>query len=154
ALMRPATAAAVIALALALLVGGAPGRVLAALAAAGGVAGLAMGRMGPHSGAAVALLGTALLLLDRDVAEILAAGAAASSLLALVSQLYGGASSQPMSAALLLILAGGTLCARPARGWMAAITRAGPGARMARRLLPAALLLPIGLGSMRVAGEA
>src|SRR6266571_5823447 len=51
--IRPATAAAVIALGLALLVGGRLGRGLAALAGAGGVVGLALERMGPHSGVAI-----------------------------------------------------------------------------------------------------
>src|SRR5262245_18116232 len=77
-LRRPWTAAATIALALALLSGGGLGRALGGLAAVGGIAGLVVGRMGPYTGVAIVLLGAALTLLERPVSEPLSGGAAAS----------------------------------------------------------------------------
>ena len=52
------------------------------------------------------------------------------------------------------LLSVGILCARPDRGLMTAITSESSGGRMARQLLPAAILVPVFLGWLQLRGEA
>jgi PAS domain S-box-containing protein len=81
-------------------------------------------------------------------------------MLVLISLLYGvepsaAATTKPMSilsAALLQALAAGVLCARPAWEPLAILGRTGPGSVLARRLLPAALLVLPLLGWLRMEG--
>ena len=114
------------------------------------------------------VLGCALLLMDRRTredrypAQYLALAAGAGSLLALVSYAYGAEDLSgvlayvPMAlhtALVFVVLAAGLLCARPDRGPMAIVTTESLGGVMARRLLPAALLVPVVLGWLRLEGQ-
>ena len=56
----------------------------------------------------------------------------------------------PNTAATALVLGLGVLCARPNVGLMAVITADGAGGVFARRLLPAAVLIPVALGWLRL----
>jgi signal transduction histidine kinase len=107
------------------------------------------------------IIGGALALLDRlrtsRAAEVLALCAAGFSLLSLTVYLYG---SDPLpqqttvyAAAITFMLSVGLLCSRPDRGFMAKITSNSFGGLMARRLLPATLLIPIVLGWIKHYGE-
>jgi signal transduction histidine kinase len=117
---------------------------------------------------AFALIGAALLLLDRQTRRgrclfqyaVLAAGLV--SLLVFLGHLYGVpalegmGSPTPMAVhtnATFLLLCSGILCARPDRGLMAAINGDSPGGFMARWLLPAAVVIPILIGWIRLAGQ-
>jgi two-component sensor histidine kinase len=57
------------------------------------------------------------------------------------------------TAALLFVVACGVLLAHPESEVMRVIAEQGPGGSLARRLLPAAVLLPIGLGWLRLIGQ-
>ncbi len=126
------------------------------------------GRPAPNTALAVFLLGLALLLLDRETrhgrrpAEWLALAAGLIAFVGLlgyaygVRSLYGVALYSSMAvhtAFLAFALALGILCARPRRGLMAIITSDSAGGYIARRLLPAALLVPPLLGGIRLLGE-
>ncbi len=121
-------------------------------------------RMAPNTALNFLLCGTALALLDcrwpRRVraAEILTLAAALVSLLAIIGYAYsslsliGVKSYIPMAlntAATFATLCIGILCARPAAGLMAIISDRGAGGVMARRLLPAAILIPTLIGWLR-----
>ena len=125
-------------------------------------------RMAPNTAAAFALAGLALLLVDVRTrrgfrpAQVLALTTALISLLALIGYAYSSVDlisvgkSVPMalnSAACFALLSLGVLCARPDRGLMAAVTSAGAGGAMARRLLPAAVLIPALVGWVRWLAE-
>lgn len=133
------------------------------------------GRMASGTALALTLIGIALLLADRprrdkgsgtDRSELpsqyLALGAALIGLVALIGYAYGvpalfsvtGESSIALPTTLLLCLLGiGVLLARPGRGLMVNITSAHVGGTLARRLLPLAVLLPFGVGWLRLVGE-
>jgi signal transduction histidine kinase/CheY-like chemotaxis protein len=114
------------------------------------------------------LIGAALLLLDvqtprrRRPWEILSALAAAIAILNLIGYSYGLISyyttpnyvpaSLPNSIGFLL-LATGILHARAERGIMGIVVSDTVGGMLARRLIPLAILLPIFLGALRLAGE-
>ncbi|MGZ4961869.1 MAG: sensor histidine kinase, partial [Limisphaerales bacterium] len=112
------------------------------------------GPMTLASAAGFTIIGLSLALLDGlrtyRVGEVLAVIAAALSMLALTSYFYGAEQlPQQMTvyaSAIMLVLSAGLLCARPDRGFMAKITSNSFGGIMARRLLPATLLIPIILG--------
>ncbi len=121
-------------------------------------------RMAPNTALNFLLCGSALALLDlrwpRRVrtAEILTLAAALVSLLAIIGYAYsslsliGVESYIPMAlntAATFAVLCLGILCARPTAGLMAIISKRGAGGVMARRLLPAAILLPVMIGWLR-----
>lgn len=132
-------------------------------------------RMAPNTAFNFALLGLALLLMDAPLRlgrgalkrelwpfQWCAITAAFASLLALVgyaygaTYLYGVGSFIPMAlhtALTFLILMPGVLYARPTRGVMAIVTSYSAGGSMARRLLPAAILIPAVLGWLRLQGE-
>ncbi|HYV84585.1 MAG TPA: ATP-binding protein [Patescibacteria group bacterium] len=121
-------------------------------------------RMSAGTGLSFILIGTALFGLAnpvlRRLAPSLALAVAAISMMVLISLAYGvvpGAApaSKPMSipsAILLQALAVGVLCARPAWEPIAMLGRSGPGSVLARRLIPAALLILPFLGWLRMVG--
>jgi PAS domain S-box-containing protein len=126
------------------------------------------GRMGPAACLDFLLLGSSLVLIDwknrRDLwlSPYLAAASMPITLLAFLSYFYG---VQPISSLTIyssialhtvgafLALCAGILLARPAREFMPSLLSSTPGAILARRLLPAALLLPPFLGWLAVLGR-
>jgi signal transduction histidine kinase/CheY-like chemotaxis protein/HPt (histidine-containing phosphotransfer) domain-containing protein len=106
----------------------------------------------------VVALAVAALLLSRGslwslrLAQLLALWPATVALISLVAHLYGGGSSgaaplkPPSLAAVFLALAVGIFCARPGRGLIGIAMSKRAGGVLARRLLPAAVLVPIVLG--------
>ncbi len=81
---------------------------------------------------------------------------------ALIGYLYGVASlyglavhtrMAPHAAASFVALGMGALCLRPDRGLGGILFGDGMGGQVGRRLLPAAILVPIGLGWLRIQGE-
>ena len=127
------------------------------------------GRMSPASAMNFALLGTALLCLDHrgrsvrhSTAQYLAVAAAMITLLAFIAYFYGVETPShitPYAAiALHTVLAFGLLCvgillARPEEGMVAIFCSDRLGGILARRLLPAAILLPVLAGWIRVMGQ-
>lgn len=125
-------------------------------------------RMAPNTAMNFVLLGGALITIDRGIGRVrwsaqwLALGAATTSLLAIVGYAYGVPSfygigtqiamSLPTAATFLLV-AIGVLCARPTLGIMAVISSDSSGGTLIRRLLPAALIVPVALGALRAAGQ-
>jgi PAS domain-containing protein len=134
--------------------------------ALGSAGSLAPGRMAPVTALNCLLLGIALLLLSWDRAhgllQFLTLTAIILALLAVIGYVYGVTSLYRIplyvsvalhTAATFLVLGVGLLCARPTRGAMRMVTRESVGGLLARRLLPAALLLPLILGWLRLAGQ-
>jgi PAS domain S-box-containing protein len=138
---------------------------------AGELAGLGMrfpGRPSPHSAAAFVLVGLALALLDADrrrgfrPAKVLAPLSATVALVALlgyvyrVRYLYGLSQVSGMAlhtAVTFLVLNTGLLACRPDRQPTRTFLAAGPGGLLARRLVPALLLVPLGVGVLVLLGE-
>jgi PAS domain S-box-containing protein len=125
-------------------------------------------RMAPNTALNFFLLGLALLLLDRQTrhgrwpAQYLILATTVLSFLAIIGYAYGAksfygvASFIPMAlhtALTFLVLSVGILCARVDRGLMALITSDSVGGVTARRLLPAAIFVPVVLGWLRLEGE-
>ncbi|MHB0959478.1 MAG: response regulator [Pirellulaceae bacterium] len=121
-------------------------------------------RMAPNTAVSFLLIGLALLVLDvrfgRTIrpSELLALATAWIALLAMIGYAYstvsliGIQSFIPMAlntAVTFAILSMGVLCARPAQGLMASVSSGGSGGVMARRLLPAAILIPAVAGWLR-----
>jgi len=121
------------------------------------------GRPAINSAVVMMLDGLALLLVDVDSdrgrrpAEALSTAGAAITFVAMVGYLYGVRglySFGPLtgmgllSAITLCTLSLGILCVRPGRGAVSLIARADASGVMVRRLLPAALIVPIGLGAL------
>ncbi len=124
------------------------------------------GRMAPLTALNFVLLGVSLLHLDgyRRVraAQIIALPAIVLSLQAVVGYLYGVpllyrvGELTPIAlptAITFVILGLGMLWVRPEQGWMAVMASDSPAGVMARRLLPAAVLLPIVLGWLHLLTE-
>jgi len=122
------------------------------------------GRMAPNTALNFLAVGLALLLLDVDIrpAQFLTLTAALVSSLALlgyaygVKSWYGLASHTQMAlhtALTFVALCAGILFARPDRGSMTVLTSVTAGGSTARRLLPAAILIPAVLGWLRLEGE-
>jgi signal transduction histidine kinase/DNA-binding response OmpR family regulator len=124
-------------------------------------------RIAPNTAFNFLLTGLALVLLGRPTragrwaAQSLALAAAVVCLLAVVGYAYhapslSGVASyirMALNTALLFgLLCAGVLCAAPDQGLMGVVTRDGPGGATARRLLPAALVLPAALGGLALAG--
>jgi PAS domain S-box-containing protein len=127
-------------------------------------------RMGPLTALTFFLLGPALLLLGRQgrragrraLDQSFALLAVLVAMLPTIGYLYGADElygtarytgiAWPTAAALLAIGLG-VLCARPQDGLMAAVTADDPGGRTIRLLLLPMILLPLGLGWLRLAGE-
>jgi signal transduction histidine kinase/CheY-like chemotaxis protein len=70
-----------------------------------------------------------------------------------VDNLYGNTSYVPIASLTFVVLSAGVLCSRPQRGLMAIVTSRNLGGVMARRLLPAAVLVPLVLGWLRLRGQ-
>ncbi|HYQ82473.1 MAG TPA: histidine kinase dimerization/phospho-acceptor domain-containing protein, partial [Rubrobacter sp.] len=111
------------------------------------------------------LIGGSLLYLDRRtrhglwVSQYLALTVFVFSVLAFagyiygVANLYGNTSYIPIASMTFVVLSAGVLCARPERGLMAVVTSGNVGGVVARRLLPAAILVPLVLGWFRLRGQ-
>src|SRR5829696_123468 len=111
------------------------------------------------------LIGGALLFLDRRTrhgrwaSQYLALAVFVLSVLTFAGYIYGVAnlysktSYIPIAAMTFVVLSGGVLCARPERGLMAIVTSHNMGGVVARRLLPAVILLPLVLGWLRLRGQ-
>jgi len=130
-------------------------------------------RMAPNTAFNFLLLGVALLGIDVPAQwrvralewwpfQWFALLAAFASLLAIVGYAYGAryfygiGSFIPMAlhtALTFVMLLLGVLYARPSRGIMEIVTSYSAGGAMARRSLPAAILLPAALGWLRLTGE-
>jgi PAS domain S-box-containing protein len=125
-------------------------------------------QMAPNTAVNFLLVGCALLLVDRPtgrsywLAQFLILVASAASLLALigyaygVKSLYGVSSYIPMAlhtALTFIALLAGLLCARPDRGLIAIVVSNRVGGVIARRLLPAAIFVPVVLGWLRLKGQ-
>ena len=131
---------------------------------------LAPNRMGPPASLSFTLLGTALLFLSarhpggrlRGAHQPRALATFLVALLPVVGYVYGASGLYGVArytgiawptAACLLGLALGVLFARPEDGVMTLVTADSAGGLITRRLLPATVLLPLGLGWVRLAGE-
>jgi diguanylate cyclase (GGDEF)-like protein/PAS domain S-box-containing protein len=125
------------------------------------------GRPAPHTAGAFLLIGLALTTLDRDQPRyrpsgwLLPAGGLVV-LSALVGYLYEvdflratvGTTGIALPTALALAaLVVGALCLRPERGLVGYLRRDDPGAATARRMLPAAIVIPLGLGLLGRAAD-
>ncbi|MEW6359329.1 MAG: GAF domain-containing protein [Planctomycetota bacterium] len=126
------------------------------------------GRPAPNTALNFLLLGSALLLLGMEsrrvhwAAQLLVLAAAVVSLFPVlgyaygVTALYGIAAytvMAPNTAVAFAVSCGGVLCLRPDRGLMLPITGETVGGLLARRLLPAAVLVPAVVGWLRLLGE-
>jgi len=124
------------------------------------------GRASLASAIAFVLIGYSLRLI-RDgkrvpLAQTIALAVAAGCVLNVIGHLYGVGNIFGLNARngmaihssiTLLILCAGTLFLKSSVGPMATMTSAAPGGFVARRLLPAALLVPVVLGWLRWQGE-
>ncbi len=125
-------------------------------------------QMSPNSALNFLLIGATLLLLDWEPRPrsrpaqfivLVPITIALTSLLGYaygVGELYGVTGYKPMSlpsAIVFLVLGVGTFCARPGRGFVSVITSDDAGGVLARRLLPAAILIPTLLGWLRLLGQ-
>jgi PAS domain S-box-containing protein len=141
-------------------------QVVAALVAAGGLLGAFLenaGGLGPVSGLGFALLGSAILVAPRSasLSRLLVLLVGASAALVAVGYLYGVPTLNLLPVtrgvlvkALLLLAAGfGILFLRPESGLPAALLDRSEAGRELRRLFPAAVLLPLVLGWLVLAGE-
>jgi signal transduction histidine kinase/DNA-binding response OmpR family regulator len=111
------------------------------------------------------LIGGALLYMDRRTrhgrwaSQYLALAVFVLSILAFagyiygVANLYGNTSYIPIATMTFVVLSAGLLCAHPERGLMAVVTSRNVGGVVARRLLPAAILVPLVLGWFRLRGQ-
>ena len=121
------------------------------------------GRLAPAAALGFALLGAAIFVAERNASfsRLLALLAAATGALAVLGYLYGVPLVYPLSVtrvvlakAIVQIAAGfGVLFLRPESGLPAALLDRSEAGRELRRLLPAALVLPIALGWFTLAGE-
>lgn len=123
------------------------------------------GRMCPASSLVLVLLGAALLLLDgkrRVPSQVLALTAGLIAGVALVGYVFGAPSLYsfaPYHVVALhtagggLLLSMGVLGAQPERGLLLHLTGDAAGSKLARRLLPAAILVPLLLGRLALSGE-
>ncbi len=125
-------------------------------------------RIAPNTGVNFVFLGIALLLLDRQTRRgiwpaplvlLVPITISTTSLLGYVyrvGELYGTAWFIPMalpSAIAFLALSLGALWARPQRGLVAVVTSDQPGGVLARRLLPAAVAIPLLLGWLKLLND-
>jgi PAS domain S-box-containing protein len=126
------------------------------------------GRMGPNGALSLVLISIALLSLRQDTprsvarAQVWAFGAAVLALLALTGYWYGARQLYDIArvtgiayptALAFFALSGGILLARPNLGPVTAFLDDRPGSVMARRLLAAAVGLPLAIGYLRVLGQ-
>ena len=121
------------------------------------------GRMAPATALSLLLLGLALVLATTErwpaAGQPLTLVAALTGAVGVVHYLYGGGPLTPYahmalpSALNVVLLASGLLCARPDVGLVALLTGDGAGGWLARRLLPATLVIPLFVGWLRVRGQ-
>jgi signal transduction histidine kinase len=126
------------------------------------------GRIAINSAAALMFYGLALLSLNHDFkkrglrSQSLAAGGLLIALLAFLGYIFGVrrlyamsvfTGMAPLAVIAHLCLGAGIVFAQRERGLGALITDDGAAGAMTRRLLPAAIIVPILLGSIRIAGE-
>jgi diguanylate cyclase (GGDEF)-like protein len=111
-------------------------------------------RLDPGNHAAV---GKSAILVSQMAALL----ALAVALLAVIGHVYHAGAfvaldgARPMSmatAVCIVLLAAGTLLIEPGRGVVRYVTSEGPAGTMSRFLLPVSVLVPVGLGWLRVAG--
>ena len=132
----------------------------------GAVGTFAPGRMAPTTALNFLMIGLALVLLDAPRASravaLLVLTTGAIGLLNLVGYVYGvqvldGLASYTQIAlhtsVVFIVLAVGVISARPDRGVMAAFVSGTVGDAVLRRLLPAAIGAPLGLGGAVVEAE-
>lgn len=133
----------------------------------GTMGGILPGRMPVATSLVFLAFGLALLLLDVEVrrrrpAEFLSFAAALISLLALIAYSYSFvsvfdiSSRRPLafhSVLLLLALSFGILAARPGRGLMSLVTSPRMSGMMMRRMLPAAVGIPVLMGWLIMEGQ-
>ncbi len=124
-------------------------------------------RMAPNTATCFVLSGVAQLVLDARgrrlaPAQLLSLAGGILALAAVVGYAYNALAATrvgvhiPMAlntALAFCLLSVGILASRPDRGLVAVVTGAGPGGVLARRLLLAAVLVPLLLGVMLLAGE-
>jgi signal transduction histidine kinase/CheY-like chemotaxis protein len=125
-------------------------------------------RIAPNTGLCFLFLGSALGFLDWEprrgyrpaqLVVLVPLTVALTSVLGYaygVGELYGVAGYIPMAlptAFGFLTLGFGTLCARPGHGWIQVMASDEAGGVLARRLLPAAIVIPAGLGWLRAVAE-
>ncbi|MCE5182109.1 MAG: PAS domain S-box protein [Betaproteobacteria bacterium] len=134
---------------------------------AGAIHTLAPGRMAPASALCFLFLGVALMFdgkSDRSswLVTILAVMATFPALASGLAYLYGldnlyglGYGTQMAAHTVLafLVLALGVLCSQPERGLIALVASPDTGGTIARRLLPLAIVLPIMIGWLKLAGD-
>ena len=126
------------------------------------------GRMSINSASCFAALGLALTRLDAETArgrrpaQLLVLIPAVIAFLALLGYAYGAqflsgfeahAKMALPTALSVVFLSFGVLFARPGRGLTAVLVSDSIGGRMARRFLPAAVVMLVGLGWLRIAGQ-
>jgi len=126
------------------------------------------GRMGSNTAIAIVLLGIGIALAASDSAvvilraQLVTLGAGVIALLSLVGYIYSATylfqmqSATPMAvntSVALLMLCGATFWVRPDRALMTIVHSTGGAGLMLRRLIPAAIIIPIILGWLRLLGE-
>ncbi len=126
------------------------------------------GRMSSATAASFIVLGTGLLLFDiqsprgRWATQWLALAVAFNGFVAVLGYVYGVQSlygvqpysSMALHTALLFFLLGVALpCARPAVGMVARVIADDAGGFLIRRLLPAIILVPVAVGTLRLYGQ-
>ena len=124
------------------------------------------GRMSPVAALNLSVLGFALLILDREEyrwpVEVFGLGALLISMLALIGYAYGVPSLYDFfpyssiaihTALTFSILSLGILFARPEQGLMKLLSSDNLGGAIARRLMPAAILVPFILGWLLLTGQ-
>ncbi len=132
-------------------------------------AGAALNRpMAPNTSVNLSLVAAALLLIDYDshrgarIAQFLSLLILLIAMLAMTGyafeepSFYVVRAYAPMSLHASIgfsALAGAILLARPDQGVMAALNAESPAGTMARRLLPAAIIVPVLIGWLRITGE-
>ena len=129
---------------------------------------LAGNRIAPNTGFALLLIGVALWLLNaprrlqRALEQPVALFPAGLALISLLGYAYSAegmyrvGEMQRMAlptAVSFFVLGMGTLCARPDRGFVSVIISDHAGGILARRMLPAAILIPAGLGWLTLSGQ-
>lgn len=130
--------------------------------ASGAVETVHLGRMAPATALAFVFAGIALLLPRHRLARTFQVLVHLTGLLALISAchyIYLGRPILPYTqmaihtAVLFLLLAAGMLATRPDSSLVTVLTGDTPGGRVARRLLPAAMLVPLILGWLLIHGD-
>lgn len=121
-------------------------------------------QMSPGTALIFLLVGTALWLATvpprfAGLFQVLTLSGLLLAWLGFSRHLYGGEPLLPLArmalptASAFVLLAGGLLCSRTDTGLMALLTSDSAGGLIARRLLPAAMLVPVGFGWLRLQAQ-